>query len=162
DAVLWHKYATIKLMGGSVADYRAWAEPRIDALNRALRGIPADRVRYHICSGSNHGAHTQDADLREILDLVLRVDARYYLIEQGNARHEHEWRVWEDVELPADKVIVPGVVTHQTMMVEHPELVAQRLVRLAGLVGPDRVMAGTDCGFAQHATTQRVPVWTQW
>jgi 5-methyltetrahydropteroyltriglutamate--homocysteine methyltransferase len=162
DAVLWHKFATIKLMGGSVADYRAWAEPRIDALGRALRGIPADRVRYHICSGSNHGAHTHDADLREILDLVLRVDARYYLIEQGNARHEHEWRVWEDVALPEDKVVVPGVVTHQTQMVEHPRLVAQRLIRLAKLVGRDRVMAGTDCGFAQEASTRRVPVWTQW
>ena len=162
DAVLWHKYATIKLTGGSVEDYRRWAEPRIDALNYALRGIPEDRVRYHICSGSNHGPHTHDADLREIIDLVLRVNARYYLIEQGNARHEHEWRIWEDVELPAQKIVVPGVVTHQTEMVEHPELVAQRLVRLARLVGRDRVMAGTDCGFAQEASTRRVPVWTQW
>jgi 5-methyltetrahydropteroyltriglutamate--homocysteine methyltransferase len=162
DAVLWHKYATIKLTGGSVEDYRRWAEPRIEALNHALRGIPEERVRYHICSGSNHGPHTQDADLREIIDLVLKVNARAYLIEQGNARHEHEWRIWEDVPLPPEKVIVPGVVTHQTAMVEHPDLVAQRLVRLAKLVGRDRVMAGTDCGFAQEASTRRVPVWTQW
>jgi 5-methyltetrahydropteroyltriglutamate--homocysteine methyltransferase len=162
DAVLWHKYATIKLTGGSVEDYRRWAEPRIDALNHALRGIPEERVRYHICSGSNHGPHTQDADLREIIDLVLKVKARAYLIEQGNARHEHEWRIWEDVPLPAEKIVVPGVVTHQTEMVEHPDLVAQRLVRLAKLVGRDRVMAGTDCGFAQEASTRRVPIWTQW
>jgi 5-methyltetrahydropteroyltriglutamate--homocysteine methyltransferase len=162
DAVLWHKYATIKLTGGSVEDYRRWAEPRIDALNHALRGIPEERVRYHICSGSNHGPHTQDADLREIIDLVLKVKARAYLIEQGNARHEHEWRIWEDVPLPAEKIVVPGVVTHQTEMVEHPDLVAQRLVRLAKLVGRERVMAGTDCGFAQEASTRRVPVWTQW
>jgi 5-methyltetrahydropteroyltriglutamate--homocysteine methyltransferase len=100
--------------------------------------------------------------LGDIIDLVLKVNARYYLIEQGNARHEHEWRIWEDVKLPDDKVVVPGVVTHQTEMVEHPELVAQRLVRLAKLVGRERVMAGTDCGFAQESTTRRLPVWTQW
>ncbi len=162
DAAMWHKHATIRLQGGTVADYRRWAEVRVDALNHALRGIPEDRVRYHVCSGSNHGAHTNDAPLRDIIDLVLKVNARYYLIEQGNARHEHEWRIWEDVALPDHKVVVPGVVTHQTMMVEHPELVAQRLTRLAGLIGRERVIAGTDCGFAQHATTQRVPEWTQW
>ena len=162
DAVLWHKHATVRLLGGTVAEYRKWAEPRIEALNYALDGIPQDRVRYHICSGSGHTAHTHDAALRDIIDLVLRVNARYYLIEQGNARHEHEWRIWEDVELPEDKVVVPGVVTHQTEMVEHPELVAQRLVRLAKLVGRERVMAGTDCGFAQESTTRRVPLWTQW
>jgi 5-methyltetrahydropteroyltriglutamate--homocysteine methyltransferase len=162
DAVLWHRHATIRLLGGTVEDYRRWAELRVEALNHALRGIPQDRVRYHICSGSGHTAHTQDAGLGEIIDLVLKVNARYYLIEQGNARHEHEWRIWEDVRLPEDKVVVPGVVTHQTMMVEHPELVAQRLVRLAGLIGPERVMAGTDCGFSQEALTRRVPVWTQW
>jgi len=162
DAVLWHKHATVRLLGGTVDEYRRWAEPRIEALNYALEGIPEDRVRYHICSGSGHTAHTHDADLRDIIDLVLRVNARYYLIEQGNARHEHEWRIWEDVELPEHKVVVPGVVTHQTPMVEHPELVAQRLVRLAKLVGRERVMAGTDCGFAQESTTRRVPVWTQW
>jgi 5-methyltetrahydropteroyltriglutamate--homocysteine methyltransferase len=162
DAVLWHKYATVKLFGGTVDDYTRWAEPRIDALNHALRGIPPERVRYHICSGSNHGAHTQDASLRDIIDLVLKVNAHAYLIEQGNARHEHEWRIWEDVRLPDDKIVVPGVVTHQTQMVEHPELVAQRLVRLAKLVGRERVMAGTDCGFAQGADIRRVPEWTQW
>jgi 5-methyltetrahydropteroyltriglutamate--homocysteine methyltransferase len=141
DAVMWHKYATILLFGGTPEDYRRWAEVRVDALNHALRGIPADRVRYHICSGSNHGAHTLDAELKDIIDVVLRVNAQMLQIEQGNARHEHEWRIWEDIPLPDDKIVVPGVVTHQTQMVEHPELVAQRLTRLADLVGRERVMA---------------------
>ncbi len=162
DAVLWHKYGTVRLSGGSVDDYRAWADLRVEALNRALAGIPPERVRYHVCSGSGHGPHTIDPSLRDVLEFVLRVNAHALLIEQANARHEHEWRIWEDVALPADKILVPGVVTHHTMMVEHPELVAQRLVRLAKLVGPERVMAGTDCGFAQMATVRRVPEWTQW
>ncbi len=162
DAVLWHMFGTMRLRGQSPEDYRRWAQLRVDALNHALQGIPADRVRYHICSGSHHSTHTQDPLLRDVIDAVLGVNARYLLIEQGNARHEHEWRIWEDVKLPDDKVLVPGVVTHQTMMVEHPELVAQRLVRLAGLVGRERVMAGTDCGFAQTAGTKRVPEFTQW
>jgi 5-methyltetrahydropteroyltriglutamate--homocysteine methyltransferase len=162
DPVLWHRIPTMLLFGQSYEDYLRWAELRVEALNHALRGIPEDRVRYHVCSGSGQAAHTNDAPLRDIIDLVLKVDARYYLIEQGNARHEHEWRIWEDVSLPDDKIIVPGVVTHQTMMVEHPELVRQRLVRLAGLVGRERIMAGTDCGFAQEATTRRVPEFTQW
>jgi 5-methyltetrahydropteroyltriglutamate--homocysteine methyltransferase len=162
DAVLWHMCSTIRLSGGGQEDYEHWAHLRVDALNHALSGIPAERIRYHICSGSHHSAHTQDASLRDVIDVVLRVNARYLLIEQGNARHEHEWRIWEDVVLPDDKVIVPGVVTHQTQMVEHPELVAQRLTRLAKLVGRERVMAGTDCGFAQTASTRRVPAWTQW
>jgi 5-methyltetrahydropteroyltriglutamate--homocysteine methyltransferase len=162
DAVMWHKLATIRVSGGTYEDYVAWAEPRIEALNHALRGIPADRVRYHLCSGSGHTPHTQDPELHEIIELVLRVNARYLEVEQGNARHEHEWSVWEDVPLPDDKVVVPGVVTHQTMMVEHPKLVMQRLVRLANLVGRDRVQAGTDCGFAQDGPTRRVPEFTQW
>jgi 5-methyltetrahydropteroyltriglutamate--homocysteine methyltransferase len=162
DAVLWHMCGTIKLNGGTHEDYRRWARLRVDALNYALEGISPDRVRYHICSGSDHAAHTQDPPLQDVIEFVLQVNARYLLIEQGNARHEHEWRIWEDVRLPDDKVIVPGVVTHQTQMVEHPELVCQRLVRLAKLLGRERIMAGTDCGFAQSASTRRVPVWTQW
>jgi 5-methyltetrahydropteroyltriglutamate--homocysteine methyltransferase len=162
DAVMWHKSATIALGGGTPADYERWARPRVDALNHALEGIPQDRIRYHICSASGHGPHVHDPNLTDVLDNVLRVNAGFYLIEQANARHEHEWRVWEDVKLPEGKVLVPGVVTHHTEMVEHPQLVAQRLVRLAKLVGRDNVMAGTDCGFAQASTTRRVPVWTQW
>jgi 5-methyltetrahydropteroyltriglutamate--homocysteine methyltransferase len=100
--------------------------------------------------------------LRDSIDLVLAVNAKYYLMEQANPRHEHEWKIWEDVTLPQDKVLVPGVVTHHTNVVEHPELVAQRLVRLAGVVGPDRVQGGTDCGFAQGAFIHRVHEEIQW
>jgi 5-methyltetrahydropteroyltriglutamate--homocysteine methyltransferase len=162
DAVLWHMFGTMRLRGQTPEDYRKWAQLRVEALNHALEGIPADRVRYHICSGSDHAPHTQDPLLRDVIDVVLGVNARYLLIEQGNARHEHEWREWEDVKLPEGKMLIPGVVTHHTVIVEHPELVAQRLVRLAKLVGRERVMAGTDCGFAQTAGTKRVPEFTQW
>lgn len=162
DAVLLHEYDSILSLGGSVSDYLRWAELRVDALNHALSGIPEDRIRYHVCHGSWHGPHVYDASLAEVIDLVLRVRARYHLIEQGNARHEHEWRLWEDVALPEGKVLVPGVVTHHTNVVEHPELVAERLVRLAKLVGRENVMGGTDCGFAQGAFIRRVHPTIQW
>jgi 5-methyltetrahydropteroyltriglutamate--homocysteine methyltransferase len=162
DAVLMHEADTMLSRGESWEDYRAWAELRVDALNHALRGLPEDRIRYHVCFGSWHGPHAFDPPLRDSIDLVLRVRARYYLMEQANPRHEHEWRIWEDVTLPEDKVLVPGVVTHHTNVVEHPELVAQRLVRLANAVGRDRVMAGTDCGFAQGAFIKRVHEEIQW
>src|SRR5215218_7907108 len=134
---------------GTIDDYRAWAQPRIDALNHALEGIPEDRVRYHVCWGSWNGPHTNDVALRDIIDLVLQVHAGTYLSEAANPRHEHEWRLWEDVDLPAGKVIAPGVISHATNVVEHPELVAERLERFGRLVGFDNVMASTDCGFAQ-------------
>jgi 5-methyltetrahydropteroyltriglutamate--homocysteine methyltransferase len=162
DAVLMHEYDSILSEGGSVDDYRRWATLRVDALNHALRGIPPERVRYHVCFGSWHGPHMYDPPLADVIDLILAVNAGYYLIEQANSRHEHEWRLWEEVALPDDKVLVPGVVTHHTNVVEHPELVAERLVRLAGLVGRDRVMAGTDCGFAQSAGVRRVHPSIQW
>jgi 5-methyltetrahydropteroyltriglutamate--homocysteine methyltransferase len=162
DAVLVHEYDSVLSEGGSVEDYRRWAELRIDATNRALEGLPEDRVRYHVCHGSWHGPHAFDPPLAEVVDLVLKVKARYYLIEMANPRHEHEWALWEDVKLPDDKVLVPGVVTHHTNVVEHPELVAQRLVRLADVVGPERVMGGTDCGFAQGAFLRRVHPTIQW
>jgi 5-methyltetrahydropteroyltriglutamate--homocysteine methyltransferase len=162
DAVLMHEYDSILAQGGSTEDYRRWAQLRVDALNHALDGIPEERVRYHVCFGSWHGPHAFDPPLADLIDLVLAVNARYYLIEQANPRHEHEWRLWEDVELPDGKVLVPGVVTHHTNVVEHPELVAERLVRLAGLVGRERVIAGTDCGFAQSAPVQRVHPSIQW
>jgi 5-methyltetrahydropteroyltriglutamate--homocysteine methyltransferase len=149
-------------LGGSVDDYRRWAELRVEALNHALRDIPEERVRYHICFGSWHGPHAYDPPLRDILDLVLRVNAGAYSIEQANPRHEHEWRIWEDVKLPEGKAIIPGVVTHHTNVVEHPELVADRIVRLARLVGRERVIGGTDCGFAQGAFLQRVHPSIQW
>ncbi|HEV8393716.1 MAG TPA: cobalamin-independent methionine synthase II family protein [Vicinamibacterales bacterium] len=162
DAVLVHEYDSILSRGGSVADYRCWAQLRIDALKHALRGIPPERVRYHVCWGSWHGPHAFDPPLAEVVDFVLQVPARYYLIEQGNPRHEHEWKLWETVTLPDDKVLVPGVVTHHTNIVEHPELVAQRLTRLAKVVGRERVMGGTDCGFAQGAYIRRVHPSIQW
>jgi 5-methyltetrahydropteroyltriglutamate--homocysteine methyltransferase len=162
DAVLLHEYDSVLSVGGSVDDYRSWAELRIEALNHALRGIPEERVRYHVCYGSWHGPHVYDPPLRDVIDLVLRVNARYYSIEQANPRHEHEWRLWEDVELPEGKVLIPGIVTHHTNVVEHPELVAERLIRLANVVGRENVMGGTDCGFAQGAFVQRVHPTIQW
>jgi 5-methyltetrahydropteroyltriglutamate--homocysteine methyltransferase len=162
DAVLMHEADTMMSRGQSYDEYRRWAQLRVDALNHALRGLPEDRIRYHICFGSWHGPHAYDPPLRDAIGLVLQVKARYYLMEQANPRHEHEWKIWEDVTLPADKVLVPGVVTHHTNVVEHPELVAQRLVRLANVVGRDRVMGGTDCGFAQGAFVHRVHEEIQW
>jgi len=162
DAVLMHEADTMLSRGESYGEYRRWARLRVDALNHALRGLPEDRIRYHICFGSWHGPHAYDPPLRDAIDLVLAVKARYYLMEQANPRHEHEWKIWEDVTLPEDKVLIPGVVTHHTNVVEHPELVAQRLVRLANVVGRDRVMGGTDCGFAQGAFVHRVHEEIQW
>jgi len=162
DAVLMHEADTMLSRGKSWEDYRRWAQLRVDALNHALRGLPEDRIRYHVCFGSWHGPHAYDPPLRDSIDLVLRVTAKYYLMEQANPRHEHEWKIWEDVPLPDGKVLVPGVVTHHTNVVEHPELVAQRLVRLANVVGRDQVMGGTDCGFAQGAFVHRVHEEIQW
>jgi 5-methyltetrahydropteroyltriglutamate--homocysteine methyltransferase len=146
----------------TMADYRAWAQPRLDALSHALEGIPEERVRYHVCWGSWNGPHTNDVAMKDIVDLVLQVPAGSYLFEAANPRHEHEWRVWGDVELPAGKTIVPGVISHATNVVEHPELVAERLSRFASLVGPENVAAGTDCGFAQGPYIQRVHPSIMW
>ena len=162
DAVLMHEFDSILARGGSVEDYRRWASLRVDALVHALRGLPEERIRYHVCFGSWHGPHVYDPPLTDLIDLILRVPARYYLMEQANPRHEHEWRLWQDVKLPDGKVLVPGVVTHHTTIVEHPEVVADRLVRLAEVVGRESVMAGTDCGFAQSAFVQRVHPTVQW
>jgi 5-methyltetrahydropteroyltriglutamate--homocysteine methyltransferase len=162
DAVLWRQRATITMRGGTQRDYDAWADVRVAALNRALEGIPTERIRYHVCSGSGHEAKVVDAGLREVLPAILNVRWGSLLVEQANAGHEHEWAVWRDFALPEGRLLVPGVVTHHTHVVEHPDLVAQRLVRLAGVVGPDRIMAGTDCGFAQTAGKSRVQLWTQW
>jgi 5-methyltetrahydropteroyltriglutamate--homocysteine methyltransferase len=162
DAVLMHEADTMMSRGASYQDYRKWAGLRVDALNHALRGLPEDRIRYHVCWGSWHGPHAFDPPLRDVVDLVLKVTAGAYAIEQANPRHEHEWRIWEEVALPEGKKLIPGVVTHHTSIVEHPELVAQRLVRLANVVGRDNVLAGTDCGFAQGAFIRRVHPEIQW
>jgi 5-methyltetrahydropteroyltriglutamate--homocysteine methyltransferase len=162
DAVLMHEWDTMLSRGQSDDDYRKWAQLRVEALNHALRGLPEDRVRYHVCWGSWHGPHAYDPPLKDTIDLILQVTAGYYAMEQANPRHEHEWRVWEDVALPEGKKLIPGVVTHHTNVVEHPELVAQRLTRLANVVGRENVLAGTDCGFAQGAFIHRVHPEIQW
>ena len=128
-------------------DYRAFAELRVEALNHALRGLPADRIRYHLCWGSWHGPHVTDIPMRDLIDIVLKVNAQGISFEAGNVRHEHEWKVWRDVKLPDGKLLIPGVVSHATNVIEHPELVADRLVRFAEVVGRENVLASTDCGL---------------
>jgi 5-methyltetrahydropteroyltriglutamate--homocysteine methyltransferase len=143
-------------------DWVRWARLRVDALNHALEGLPEDRTRYHICWGSFNSPHVGDVPFRDIADLVLGVRVGAYAIEMANPRHEHEWRVWEDLDLPEDKVLIPGVISHVTNVVEHPELVCERVVRLARLVGRERVIAGTDCGFAQGPFVRRVHPSIMW
>ena len=137
-----------------LATYRRFCESRIEALNHALAGLPEDRVRYHLCWGSWHGPHATDIPLREIVDLMLKVNAGIYSIEAANVRHEHEYRLWETVPLPEGKKLAPGVVTHSTNLIEHPELVAERIVRFAERVGRDNVIASTDCGFGSRIHPQ--------
>ncbi len=150
------------LPAASFEDYRNWLAMHQEALNHALRDIPEDRVRYHVCWGSWPGPHTTDVALKEIVDLILSVRAGAYVIEGANPRHEHEWRVWENVELPEGKILIPGVISHATNVVEHPELVAERIVRLAKLLGRENVIASTDCGFAQGPFHQRVHPTIMW
>ena len=138
----------------SIEEYRRFARLRVDALNHALAGIPAERVRYHICWGSWHGPHTHDLPLEHLVDLMLRVNAGAYSVEGANPRHEHEWKIWTSTALPDDKVLIPGVVSHATNVVEHPELIADRIVRYAGVVGRERVIAGTDCGLGMRLHPQ--------
>ncbi len=141
-------------IGMGLEAFRARCAMRIEALNHALRNIPEDRVRYHLCWGSWHGPHAFDLELDCIVDLMLKVKARAYLIEAANARHEHEVVVWEKVKLPEGKILIPGAVTHSTDVVEHPELVSQRLQRYAQLIGKENVIAGTDCGFGGRSHPQ--------
>ena len=131
----------------TLEEYRAYARLCIDALNHALEGIPEERVRYHMCWGSWHGPHLTDIPLRDIVDLLLMIHAGAYSLEAGNVRHEHEWKVWRDVKLPDGKLLIPGVVSHATNVVEHPELVTDRIMQYAQLVGRENVIAGTDCGL---------------
>jgi 5-methyltetrahydropteroyltriglutamate--homocysteine methyltransferase len=146
----------------SFADYYKWVAMHVEALNGALEGIPEDRVRYHVCWGSWPGPHTTDVPLQSIVDLILKVRVGAYVIEGANPRHEHEWRVWESVKLPPGRVLIPGVISHATNVVEHPELVAERIVRVAKLVGRENLLAGTDCGFAQGPFHQRVHPTIMW
>lgn len=131
----------------SYEDYRRFTEPKIEALNHALKGLPQDRIRFHLCWGSWHGPHMTDIPMKEIIGSMLKINAGAYSFEAGNVRHEHEWAVWKDTKLPSDKLILPGVVSHATNVVEHPELVAERIGRFTRLVGKERVIASTDCGL---------------
>ena len=140
----------------SFQDYRKRVRLYQDVLNRATEGIPTEKIRYHVCWGSWPGPHTTDVPIKDIMDLILRVRAGAYVLEMANPRHEHEWQVWQDVKLPKGSVLIPGVISHATNVVEHPELVKERIVRLAKLVGRENVIAGTDCGFAQQPFYQRV------
>jgi len=131
----------------SEAEYRKFSMIRVEALNHALGGLPMDRVRFHLCWGSWHGPHVTDIPMRDIVEVMLAVNAQAYSFEAGNVRHEHEWKLWQELKLPDGKVLIPGVVSHATNVVEHPELVADRIARFANLVGRENVIAGTDCGL---------------
>ena len=146
----------------TLQEYRSWVAKHVEILNAALEGIPEEKVRYHVCWGSWPGPHVTDVPLKEVVDLILRVRAGAYLIEGANPRHEHEWRVWNSMDFPRNKCLVPGVISHATNIVEHPELVAERLVRYAKAVGRENVMAGTDCGFAQGPFHRRVHPSIMW
>jgi 5-methyltetrahydropteroyltriglutamate--homocysteine methyltransferase len=161
DAILTHFYDRMQADG---VEYRKWVSQQVEVINHALRGIPEEQVRYHVCWGSWPGPHTSDVPLREIVDLILKINAQAFSIEAANPRHEWEWTVWQDVRLPAGKILLPGVISHAISHVEHPELIAQRLRRFADLVGRENVIASSDCGFAQGASLQRqVPsiVWAK-
>lgn len=140
----------------TIYEYQRYLKVRVDALNHALAGLPEDRIRHHFCWGSWHGAHTHDVPLKEIIDHVLQVRAQVYSFEAGNVRHEHEWTVWKDIKLPPAKMIMPGVVSHATNIVEHPELVARRICNFAEAVGRENVVAGTDCGLGTRVHDELV------
>jgi 5-methyltetrahydropteroyltriglutamate--homocysteine methyltransferase len=146
----------------SFAEYRKWVAMHVEVLNHAIAGLPPDRIRYHVCWGSWPGPHTTDVPLKDIVDLILSVRVGAYVIEGANPRHEHEWKVWQSVKLPEGKVLIPGVISHATNIVEHPELVAERITRLAALIGRENIIAGTDCGFAQGPFHRRVHPSIMW
>jgi 5-methyltetrahydropteroyltriglutamate--homocysteine methyltransferase len=146
----------------SFADYRKWLARHVEVLNDAIAHLPRDRIRYHVCWGSWPGPHCSDVEFKDIADLVLKVRAGAYSLEMANPRHEHEWRIWEEIALPDGAILLPGVISHATNIVEHPELVCERIVRLARLVGRENVIASTDCGFAQATTLQRVHPSIMW
>jgi 5-methyltetrahydropteroyltriglutamate--homocysteine methyltransferase len=143
-------------------EYLRWVARHVDILNHALEGLPADKIRYHVCWGSWPGPHVSDIPLTEIVHLILKLKVGAFVLEGANPRHEHEWRVWETVKLPDGVILIPGVISHATNVVEHPELVAERITRLAKLVGRENVIAGTDCGFAQSPFYRRVHPSIQW
>lgn len=142
----------VKALDLELDDYRTWAARQVEAINHALTGVPEERVRYHTCYGINMGPRVHEMELGNVLDIVLGVNAGAYSFEAANPRHEHEWRLWETFKLPEGKSIIPGVITHSSVLVEHPELIAQRILRFAGLVGRENVIAGGDCGFGTQAS----------
>ena len=138
----------------SVDECRAWAEKQVEGINHALKGIPSDRVRYHTCYGINMGPRVHDMEMKDFIDIILNINADAVSFEAANPRHEHEWKLWEDIDLAEGKTIIPGVITHSSVLVEHPELVAERLMRFASVVGKENVMAGGDCGFGTQAMAE--------
>ncbi len=146
----------------SFVDYRRWLASQVEIINHAIEGLPQDRIRYHVCWGSWPGPHVSDVPLKDIVDLILKVKVGAYVIEGANPRHEHEWQVWKDAKLAPGQVLIPGVISHATNVVEHPELVAERIVRLARILGRENVIAGTDCGFAQGPFHRRVHPSIMW
>jgi len=154
-ATNWHFLTEMDVPG-----YRRWLEPRIEALNIALKGIDPVRARIHVCWGSIHQPHTQDIPLENILDLILKVNVGAYSFEASNPRHDHEWQVWKDIKLPDGKILIPGVIGHYTDMIEHPRLVAERLVKYANVVGKENVIAGVDCGLGTRVGHESI-VWAK-
>jgi 5-methyltetrahydropteroyltriglutamate--homocysteine methyltransferase len=148
--------------GESVADCRKWAELRVEALNHALRGIPTEKIRYHTCYSINMGPRVHDLEVKHIIDILVKIRAGAFSFEASNPRHEHEWAVWKEAKLPEGTVLIPGVITNSSVLVEHPELVAQRIVRYADFMGRDNVIAGTDCGFASFAGSDEVHASIVW
>ena len=138
----------------NIEGYRRYTKMQIDAVNHAIKGLPPNKIRFHLCWGSWHGPHTTDIPMKHLVDLMLAVNCDYYSFEAANARHEHEWKIWKDVKLPAGKKILPGVVTHSTNLIEHPEIVADRIIRFAEAVGPENVIASTDCGLGGRVHPQ--------
>jgi len=154
DPLLVNVYEFTYSMSGDMAVFRKWAETHVELVNHGLAGIPEEKVRYHVCWGSWKGPHSADLPLREVIDLVLKVKASQYSVEAANPQHEHEWKVWRDVRLPEGKAVIPGVVTHKTNILEHPEVVADRIMRYAKAVGRENVIAGTDCGLGGRIHSQ--------
>jgi 5-methyltetrahydropteroyltriglutamate--homocysteine methyltransferase len=140
----------------SIAECRKWADQRVEVLNHALRGIPKEKVRHHTCYGINMGPRVHDMEVKDLIDIILKIKAGAYSFEAANPRHEHEWKIWGNAKLPKDTILIPGVISHSTVLVEHPELVSERIARFASLVGKERVIAGSDCGFATFAGSKEV------
>jgi 5-methyltetrahydropteroyltriglutamate--homocysteine methyltransferase len=146
----------------SIDEVRKWAEQRVEALNHALRNIPTEQIRYHTCYSINMGPRVHDMEVRHLIDILMKIRAGAFSFEASNPRHEHEWTVWRDAKLPEGTVLIPGVITNSSVLVEHPELVAQRIVRFADFMGRENVIAGTDCGFATFAGSDEVHASIVW